>query len=340
MEQKEHWDAGMHAIAGLLREVEPLDDDSRIIRLQIASYQVSHYTFPESTFSLIETIGSGQADRNLVTGCGAHFGDLSDPQRHRRIRAYISTLESWADSQDLQEARDRSPGYSDDVDRIYGLLGERTRLKSLLAARLALLTDSMDREDFDHFFKRCCYPDAAELDRQILAEAGIAEETMEELISKGMALAEKDEIAEEDIGSFNAWSVYPVWGWTAADGEYPCHGNFFRHWDIKIASIGTGEIRGNIPETGENRERIASHMANIQCALDGWLAGLDPDESARAWTQAKETCIQVTEMLGSTTPLKRYLVATLWKKMRMHKGNANLWAKPSAFQPRWVESKT
>ena len=51
-------------------------------------------------------------------------------------------------------------------------------------------------------------------------------------------------------------------------------------------------------------------------ALGSWLAHRKSEEAASIWPQAGDTIGRVYEMLGSATPLKRWLVACLWKKLQ------------------------
>ncbi len=103
-----------------------------------------------------------------------------------------------------------------------------------------------------------------------------------------------------------------------------------------VSNIGSGTVRGTMPPTGENRRRIESAVADLVCGLDGWLAGLDPEQSAEPWPQALAACKEINELLGTATPLKRFLVAMLWKKMKMQKGTGLLTAHPEAFRARWL----
>jgi len=189
MEDEENWDEEVQAVHALLGVAGPLDDDARIMRLQIASHEPCHYGFPDSIHRLLSSIGTGVADRGLVTGCDGHFGRTTDLARIERIRAYASVVQSWADGHSLAQVSSEC-GHPDDVGHIYNMLGEKTPKKAAYARRVALLIELIAQESRGYRFysDRCCYPAAAEIDREILALEGVVPDTIDDVIKQGMEL--------------------------------------------------------------------------------------------------------------------------------------------------------
>ena len=335
MEEEEDWDDEVHAVHSLLEEAEPLDDEARIMRLQITSYEACHYMFPDSIFALIGSIGRGAADRELRTGCGAHYGPLMDDARRERIETYASVLEGWVEGRDLDASLREHPGHTDDVRHIYDMLGERTHKKTLYVRRLALVIGLMAQggEGYRYYSDQCGYPYAAEIDREILTAEGVDPARAEEVIDRGLNVTKGE---AEDRFHELLRDVNPLLERICSHYAVPCRIHLFHHFDIWISSVGCGSWRGAMPPTGENRRRIESTVAHLVCALDGWLAGLDPEEAAKPWPEALDTCREVQDFLGDPRPARRYLTSMLWKRLKSQKGRGLIEAHPEAFSARWV----
>ena len=325
MENDSRWDDEVHAVHELLKDAARLDDGCRIMRLQVSSYEACHYSFPDSLLKLLACIGQEAADPELITGCDNHFGVRVDDARRRRVQAYASILEDWAQGTRLPDYLCRHPDSEGDARRLHQMLGQWTTLKALYARRVALLIRLIGKveEGYDSYSNHHCYPSAAAIDREILLAEGVLpgsvpqpldEQAFKELLSQANPL----------LARVN--SYYAV----------ICRLNLFRHFDIWISSVGCGEWRGAMPPTGENRKAVEGTVTNLVCGLNGWLAGLEPPASARSWPNALETCHEVCGLLGASTPEKRYLVAMLWKRLKHQKGSATIDDNPQLFRAKWM----
>ena len=326
LEDDSRWDDEVHAAHGLLEDAAPLNDDFRIMRLQVASYEACHYSFPDSLMTLLACIGAGVADRELKTGCYAHFGRNTDDRRRlQRVQAYASILGDWAEQSNVSDSLSGHPGYEGDVRRLYEMLGPWTRRKVLYARRLALLIGLIEKVGggYDSYSNHHCYPAAAEIDREIFLAEGVPAELIPEPL---------DEPAFKELLS----RTDPLLAKVSSYDAVFCRLNLFRHFEIWISSVGCGEWRGAMPVTGENRKAIERTVPNLVCALNGWLAGLDPAISARSWSDALETCEEVRNLLGDVTPQKRYVVAMLWKRLKHQKGRAAIESNPPSFRAQWM----
>jgi len=326
MEDDSRWDDEVHAVHELLKAAAPLNDDFRIMRLQIASYEACHYSFPDSLMKLLACIGAEVADRELITGCDAHYGPrCDDDARRQRVRAYASILGDWAERTSFSDCLSRHLDHEADVRHVRQMLGPWTRLKALYARRLALLIHLIEKEErgYDSYSNHHCYPAAAEIDREIFLAEGIPGESIPDPLDEQ---AFKELLGRANPLLANISSYYAV----------ICRLHLFRHFDIWISSVGCGEWRRAMPPTGENQKDVERTVANLASALNGWMAGLEPEASVRAWPDALETSREVRSLLGSSTPQKRYLVAMLWKRLKHQKGHAAIDSNPQLFRAKWM----
>ena len=112
-----------------------------------------------------------------------------------------------------------------------------------------------------------------------------------------------------------------------------CHHSFFRHVDHVIAHIGEGQSVA-LPDAGKERQRIQSAVTNYVHALGSWLAGREAEEAVSIWPSAEDTIRRVYKTVGGATPVKRWLVACLWKHIQenqAHCGRGELDISPERF---------
>lgn len=327
LEDESRWDEEVHAIHRLFEDAAPLDDDFRIMRLQVASYEACHYAFPDSLMKLVASIGTGVADRELKTGCYANLGpNTSDLQRLERISAYAAILGEWAEQIGISISLSLHPDHEEDVHLIHDMLGPWSRPKALYARRLALLVGLIEKvaDGYDSYSNHHCYPGAAEIDREIFLTEGVPAELIPEPLDEKSFLEILSRRSNPLLANISSYG--PVF----------CRLNLFRHFHIMISSVGCGEWRGVMPETGENRRNVERFIPSLVCALNGWLAGLHPSVSAQCWPDALEACEEVGNLLGESTPQKRCVVAMLWKRLKNQKGRAAIDGNPQSFRAQWM----
>jgi len=205
------------------------------------------------------------------------------------------------------------------------MLGPWAGLKALYAQRIALLISLIEKvgKGYESYSDHHCYPAAAEIDREIFLAEGIPAEQIPDPFD--------EQAFKELLGRAN-----PLLAKISSYYAVVCRLNLFRHFDIWISSVGCGEWRGAMPPIGENRKAVERTVANLACALNGWLAGLAPAAAARPWPEALETCEEVQSLLGNSTPQKRYVVAMLWKRLKHQKGRAAIESNPESFRAEWM----
>ena len=254
MEDDSRWDDEVRLVHTLLRDAAPLDDDSRIMRLQITSYEACHYGFPDSIMHCLASIGDGTADKTLATGCYAQYAPKVDDARRKRIEAYASVLEEWTKDDEVSVCTSKHRDYAEDTRRIHEMLGEHTHIKRLYARRLAILIRLLSQEAgggiYGKYSDDHCYPEAADIDREILLAEGIPPDEL------------PDRLNAETFKALLS-QANPLLGKISSYYAVNCRHNLFHHFDVWISSVGCGSWRGAMPETGENRKQIEKAVADL-----------------------------------------------------------------------------
>jgi hypothetical protein len=299
-----------------------LDDESRFIRMQIACFNRCWYRFPHNVDIILQGIAAGHANLDEHVSCEPPWFQFVEILRHRRrhpaarrkgryclptdgypviaprpqlARAYMTILTWWSFGGHVELLKLEMPQHSELAETIYRRLGPRDPLKRLYVEKLRI---TLGHEAF---------PPVRHEGKNLLAMWD--EQIAKELAGRPDPL--KDLVGEENLCS-HAW---------------------FRHIDHQIAAIGAGK-RVRLPGSGEERTRVHAAVTDYVHALGSWLAGRAPEAAAEIWPAGRETVFHVYGLLGEATPVKRWLTACLWQKLRenqAHHGRGPLDEKPELF---------
>lgn len=281
-----------------------LSDDDRYIRIQIACVRRCWWRFPSNVDCIIRGIGAGQVDLTARVSCEPPWYAIIEVLRHRRHlpgatagryadadenydeffserkrlgRAYMTILTWWTFGGDLHCLKRELPERADMAETIYRHLGPPTPQKILLVEKLwaALGWQTFPARAF----------------------AGPTSTMLTAIYDK--ALEQEFPNTDKDIAKLIA-------------PRDQCHHAFFRRIDHQIANIGAGRIVA-LPGQGEQRRMLLETVTNYVHVLGSWLAGRPPEEAVRIWPACESKAGWVYETLGQPTPVKRWLVACLWK---------------------------
>jgi hypothetical protein len=293
------------------RALGRLDDDTRLVRIQMACLTRCFYTFPVNVDLVLDGIASGQPRldaemsceppwvglrlillrrRDRSTGGSAPDQQGLDPledQRDSQIRAYATILTWWSAAGSLDCLKAELPAHADLAETIYRRLGEPTKLKWLYVQKLCA---NLNRWGMPGLAWERWVEMGAELgnayDAAIQQALGGQEDRISRLIDRN-----------NDVGS--------------------CHHAFFRHVDHIIAHIGAGRPV-TLPGAGQEGKRIRDTVTNYVHALGSWVAGRKLKETIEIWPACEDVATRAYDMLGKAAPVKRWLVASLWRKLQDH----------------------
>ena len=288
------------------RALGELSDDDRYIRIQIACFQRCWWEFPANVDLILDGIGTGQVNLDGRVSCEPPWAGMIAVVRHRRghpapcarryqtaatdyaplaprrnrARAYMRILTWWTYGGEMDCLKLELPDHAELAETVYRRLGPTDKLKMLYVQKLraALGWQAFPQTGFDD---RACVALVAVWDAAIREELGRKPDHVRALIGP------------QDL----------------------CHHGFFRRLDHQIANIGAGKAV-KLPGTGEERKRIHGTVTTYVHALGSWLAGRTPEEVASIWPASKETARRAYERLGGVSPRKRWLVASLWKRLQ------------------------
>ena len=275
-----------------------LDDETRYIRLQIACLQRCYYAFPHTVDAVLRGIGAGVVQLDTNVSCEPPWHGLrlilrqrrgmppeaAANERHMLAYAYFTILNGWLASADLVWVKQILPMHAALAETIYQRLGLPDTAKSLQVQRLCtslLIFAFPSLEPWDSRWDRHTYLMQMQTS---LIDTGGREDKLGKLID----------------GNINRGT---------------CHHSFFRHLDYQIGMIGTG-VPIELDGKGEERRRIQDAVTNYVHAMGSWLAHRTPEEAINIWPPAEEIIGNVYAILGTETPVKRWLVALLWKRLQ------------------------
>lgn len=340
--EPEQWDDEIRYINEMQKALGDLDEATRLLRIQISCFERCWYGFPENIDIILQGISQGGPEAEHVSceppwssictllrrrvGVMSHPGiwdryceaatkyDPNRSPRQRLARAYASILDWWSARGDLTCLKSEMPEHSALAERIYGWLGEPTKLKRLYVERIKLRLSGQAYPQTEQNMVKFLDEEAEEIgkviDRCIEAETGVKRE---------------DNPLLRRIGMQNL-----------------CHHAFFRRTDIQIASVGANEWRA-LPQTGDGRQHIEKNITNYYHALNSWLSHKPLSEAKDEWLEGAETTEKVYALLGRDSPTKRWLAACLWKTIRenhRNKGRGQLDSHPEKFEPSWIGLQT
>ncbi|MCL2649040.1 MAG: hypothetical protein FWD61_18910 [Phycisphaerales bacterium] len=319
------------AINRMQQALPTLDEESRLIRLQMACMQRCWWEFPHNLDIIIDGIGSGRVNLGGHVSCEPPWSGLIQVLRRRRgapgqnagrydvaevdfdplyaprqrlARAYMEILNWWIFGGDLSCLRRELPEHAELAERIYERLGPPSKLKILRAEKLRTAIGWQAFPISNGLGDaQACHQRIQIFNAAIAQEVGAADDAVTPLITP-----------HGEIGNL-------------------CHHAFFRHVDRNIANIGAGAVVP-LPGSGQERARLLEHVVNYAHALGSWLARRTPADAERIWPGGSRTLEQVYNALGSPTPLKRWLVASLHNKLyhnNMNYGRGAIDTDPQRF---------
>jgi len=306
-----------------------LDDETRYVRLQIACLQRCWWEFPSNVDVILAGIGSGQVNLDAGISCEPPWASFLGVLRHRRChpgaqergydwryhsaatnydplhaprqelaRAYMTILMWWTYGGDLSCLKRELPGHADLAETIYRRLGPPTALKVLYVGKVSA---AIGWQAFPVF--RLGDSQAEELVR-----------AHDDAICK--ALSGREDPIGRIIGTENL-----------------CSSTFFRHIDHQLANIAAGQFVP-LPGSGKERERIHGAVTDYVHVLGSWLIRRTLKDAVRIWPSCEGIAQHVYSALKEPTPVARWLVACLWKKLRQNQaehGRGALDSQPERF---------
>ena len=325
----------------LQSRAEPLSDDGRYVRIQIAVLQRCWWEFPKNVDCILDGIATGRVNLDRRISCeppwakiveilryqrqhpGAHATfapgraqtleeNYALPgHRQRKAMAYMNVLTWWIYGGDLGVFREMHSEWEKLAQHVYEQLGEPTPLKRLYAGKMCAT----------------------------IAWAAIPAPEWPHNASKQMV-----ELFDSQIQQHLGDQRDPFGDMIYNDNI--CHHSYFRHLNRQIASVGAGHTV-DLPDRGCERQRIHEAVANYVHALGSWLARRTVEQTIAIWKPAAATVQHVYKVLGDQTPRKRWLAACLWLQLRenqKHHGRGaldehpqHLALPPDALKP-WTKS--
>lgn len=285
-----------------------LDDETRYLRLQIPCLMRCFYAFPATVDMLLAGIAAGEAQLDGKLSCEPPWQEMRLILRHRRglpfaladerhalAHAYREIISSWMAGCALAWLQQTLPAHAQLAERLYRYLGPPDERKTLDVQRVCVA---------------------------LLPWAYPPHEPWENR-TRRLSTLNKQVEQDDELGRLIAVN----------NDRGSCHHSFFRHLDYQLAMIGAGGPV-TLPGKGEERQRILTAVTNYVHALGSWLAQRMIDEAIAIWPDAEETLRKVYATLGKTTPVKRWLVACLWKHLQesqAHCGRGALDVEPERF---------
>jgi len=246
------------------------------------------YDYPGRVHEICSIIGG-----STHTALRLHY--QVSPGRRQELIDYAEALRGWVHDTAPQDVSGYGNGGKATVDKVYGFLGAKDPLKSMLAERTyyGLARRSInctfwgvnEKEEATHLAPH--HPQ--ELPRSWQERMA----HLENEIHRQLGRAARDFIC--DVGG---------------SAEPACHFKFVRRIDILISSIGCMKWRGNLPRKEgaiSGRRKITRSYLD---ALEHYWRGtpLDPED--------QELADRLAALLGSPTDCRRWLVACLWKSIK------------------------
>lgn len=318
-------------IDDMQRALGPLDDEARLLRLQAAALERCYWTFPGNVDLVLDGIGQGRVNLDEGISCQPPWTTLlavlrrrrnhplaglgiaplhhqqacapQDDARQKLIRAYVTILTWWCAEGRPDILKGELAAHAELAETIYRRLGPATRLKQLYVHKLI----------WNLSFWAYPHVPGGRPWGEFFAFGNVYDEAIRD------ELGGRKDVVSPLIASNNNYGT--------------CHHAFFRHVDHVIAHIGAGRSVV-LPGAGRERERIESVVTNYVHAMGSWLAGREEDEAVAIWPPGGDTVRRVYSLVGGATPVKRWLVACLWKDLQDRQadcGRGELDVSPARF---------
>lgn len=306
------------------KKLEPLSEDTRRIRIQIAGLVHCDSGFPVTVDELLASIGTGKASKDFFyAGCWLPKGTRTTQPRQAEAMAVIeAALLSYLDGQPAERVLSKYPFIKGFIERTYQWLGPRSELsdvQELMLRRLLLPFDFFTRRNAERggTFKRSFAEgsEGSRLDDEIAKRAGLPDINADwETYQKNM----------ETLTDETKKKLYRI-AYTLHLGvpyECDCHHATFRKIERWIYGIGAGEPEIPSRINGTERKRLRQLLFGYALALDKWLMGIPMQfllldlGHVDLGFEAKNEILRVYANLGEErTPVKEWLAACLWHNM-------------------------
>ncbi len=335
------WGAGVQAdeeVRAILAMEQALGElpawVEQVVREDIHSVApCGHYTFPLSFLDAVEAIGA-EASRPLHHTCYT-----VERTRKERMQDYALCLDAWlagaSPEQVAPELAARERGNTDWptlCQDLWQVLGVRTELKELLVTRLLhhtrwWLKATVWEDDLGDQFGRDEYLGDFRPEGTWATQNGNPRLRAPEFVQTASPRVQQLEARLAE--------VCPHWDWfrpVMLEWSWPCAPKAFRYLEKLLWSIGQERPAVSLPDI--SLERPDTVPGFLQCE-DSWP---DP-EAANAWWRAflaalrgwwqdrpetGEVAEEVARRLGEPTPVKRWLVRLLVRRLELleqHAGN-------------------
>ena len=312
MGKEEDWDDEVRFINELQKGLRKLDENARVLRLQIIGNEQCNYKFFQNISKILEGIGR-MYPRKDVLGHVPNVPDYLRPLEKDRLelgKAHLKILELWLQGKSASEVKNALPQYKRFVDPIYKALGERTPLKKLYVERVIISFSY----PVLHWTEEV---DLSKVDGRAVDEFGINHPRgleIDKKIAKGVKLTYQD----SNFGNKKQFGD-EILAYIVYRGRGLCNHKFFRHLDIILKSIGKEEWRKDNPPRGKERAELAEKISHHVFALDSWLAEVKERKAIAENPNAREVIEKVYRSLGKRAHVKEWLAACLWKTMKNNK---------------------
>ena len=281
-------DSDLNAIHGLEEKLGKLSHDDEERRIAADFCCIWRYDYPERVHEICSVIGG-----STHTALRLHY--QVSPGRRQVLIDYAEALKGWVHDTAPQDVVGYGQGGKQTIDKVYGFLGAKNPLKSMLAERTyyGLASRSINCSFWGINEKEAATNLAPHHPQELPHTWHERMAQLESEISRHMGRAANDFLC--DVGG---------------SGEPACHFKFVRRIDILVSSIGCLKWRGNLPP----KDGVISGRRKITAA---YLASLESYwRETPIDSDGQDIADRLFALLGSPTECKRWLVACLWKSIK------------------------
>jgi hypothetical protein len=281
-------DPDLGTINGLEAALGPLSHEDQELRIAADFCCIWRYDYPERVHEICSIIGGSRH-----TALRLHY--QISPGRRQELIDYAEALMGWVRDMPPQNITGYGQGGKQTIDKVYGFLGARDHLKSMLAERTyyGLASRTINCSFWGVNEKEPSTALAPHHPQELPHTWHERMAYLESEINRSMGRAARDFLC--DVGG---------------SAEPACHFKFIRRIDILVSSIGCMKWRGNLPPKDgavSGRRRItAAYLA----ALEQYWRGTPVDY------EDQDLADRLASLLGSPTGCRRWLVACLWKSIK------------------------
>jgi len=291
-EREDHWWSVLKPLGPDLQGLGQVDEEGRKIedlprwaieiRQQICDFSPCHYSFPHALDLLLEGVGN-EAPESSFRGCR----NVSDSRREE-ARHQAGILQKWVSARGQQEVATSREEHCPDVNSREMLItlgksnpGKRVQLKKLLAILSRERKKGAGMESSSLNGWKLCQP---------LREPVVCDQA-------GCGC-----IASEN-GDERVFRDNPV-----------CHFKYFLFVNFHLTGIGTDGRKLDVLSRRRIEREYKNRLSQIEYyvkALDRWLANEGFARAVQGGGENGEQVRKVYSLLGTATPVKRWLVASI-----------------------------